>query len=44
MPTSLSSQCDEILRLSVNRAGGVPGVVAMATDRNGNFYEGGSRG
>lgn len=40
MLTSLSSQCDEILRLSVNRAGGVPGVVAMATDRNGNFYEG----
>lgn len=40
MPTSLKSQCDEILQLSVNRAGGVPGVVAMATDHSRSFYEG----
>lgn len=31
---------DQALRQTVNRHGGVPGVVAMATDRQGNFYEG----
>ncbi len=31
---------DAILTQTAQRHGGVPGVVAMATDRNGNFYEG----
>jgi methyl acetate hydrolase len=31
---------DTILQYTVGRAGGAPGVVAMATDRTGNFYEG----
>lgn len=31
---------DRILANSVKRAGGVPGVVAMVTDREGNIYEG----
>jgi methyl acetate hydrolase len=31
---------DAILQYTVGRAGGAPGVVAMATDRRGNFYEG----
>lgn len=31
---------DQALLQTVNRHGGVPGVVAMATDRQGNFYEG----
>ncbi|GAB4429474.1 MAG: serine hydrolase domain-containing protein [Chloroflexi bacterium OHK40] len=31
---------DTILAYTVGRAGGAPGVVAMATDRSGNFYEG----
>lgn len=34
------TQADAVLDYSVNRAGGAPGVVAMATDRQGNFYEG----
>ena len=40
MGTTLKNACDTVLDYSVNRAGGVPGVVAMATDRNGNIYEG----
>ncbi|MGR8948231.1 MAG: serine hydrolase domain-containing protein [Gammaproteobacteria bacterium] len=40
MNKELKTDCDNILDYTVNRAGGVPGVVAMATDRNGNFYEG----
>jgi methyl acetate hydrolase len=40
MKPSLKASCDTILDYTVNRAGGVPGVVAMATDRNENFYEG----
>jgi methyl acetate hydrolase len=36
----LNHTLDSLLEQSVNRAGGVPGVVAMATDRKGNFYEG----
>jgi len=36
----LQSSVDEILRYTTARAGGAPGVVAMATDRNANFYEG----
>ena len=33
---------DAVLAQATQRHGGVPGVVAMATDRNGNFYEGAS--
>ena len=40
MGANLKTACDTVLEYSVNRAGGVPGVVAMATDRNGNIYEG----
>lgn len=36
---SLKNMVDEALQRAV-APGGVPGVVAMATDRNGNFYEG----
>lgn len=31
---------DAVLTQATQRYGGVPGVVAMATDRSGNFYEG----
>ncbi len=31
---------NKILSNAVDRAGGVPGVVAMVTDRDGNIYEG----
>lgn len=31
---------DRILDVYVRRQGGIPGVVAMATDQNSNFYEG----
>ncbi len=31
---------DAVLDQTVRRHGGAPGVVAMATDRHGNFYEG----
>ena len=40
MGQSLTQAADEILSHTVNRAGGAPGVVAMACDRNGNLYEG----
>ena len=40
MSTSLTAKLDSVLARAVESAGGVPGVVAMATDRNGNFYEG----
>ena len=40
MSTSLNAKLDSVLARAVESAGGVPGVVAMATDRNGNFYEG----
>jgi methyl acetate hydrolase len=33
---------DQVLHQAVHRHGGAPGVVAMATDRNSNFYEGAS--
>ena len=36
----LKSALDGALRQCVHRHGGVPGVVAMATDRTANFYEG----
>ncbi|MGN8646240.1 serine hydrolase domain-containing protein [Gracilibacillus sp. HCP3S3_G5_1] len=37
---TLKTTLDSILTNSVKRAGGVPGVVAMVTDREGNIYEG----
>lgn len=40
MRTTLQEAADTILGYTVGRAGGVPGVVAMATDANSNFYEG----
>ena len=40
MTGSIKQAADTVLDYSVNRAGGAPGVVAMATDRKGNFYEG----
>lgn len=40
MATSIKQAADTILEYTVGRAGGAPGVVAMATDRNVNFYEG----
>ncbi|GAC1616101.1 MAG: serine hydrolase domain-containing protein [Ktedonobacteraceae bacterium] len=40
MKTNLKQAADAVLDSAVNVAGGAPGVVAMATDRNGNIYEG----
>ena len=40
MTTSPAPVLDSILKFTVGNAGGAPGVVAMATDRQGNFYEG----
>ena len=40
MSLSLSTAANDILAYTVGRAGGAPGVVAMATDRSANFYEG----
>ena len=40
MANTIKQAADTILAYTVGRAGGAPGVVAMATDRNGNFYEG----
>ena len=40
MKPTLKTTCDSILHYAVNRAGGVPGIVAMATDREGSIYEG----
>ena len=40
MPEDFKRIADAVLHRSVNVAGGVPGVVAMATDRRANFYEG----
>lgn len=37
---AVKDAADTILNYTVGRAGGAPGVVAMATDRTGNFYEG----
>ncbi|WP_203363748.1 serine hydrolase domain-containing protein [Bacillus sp. REN10] len=36
----LKSSLDNVLQNAVGRAGGIPGVVAMVTDREGNIYEG----
>ncbi|MFP6681064.1 MAG: serine hydrolase domain-containing protein, partial [Gammaproteobacteria bacterium] len=40
MNSSITAAADNILAHTVERAGGAPGVVAMATDKSGNFYEG----
>ena len=40
MTRSIKQAADTVLDYTVNRAGGAPGVVAMATDRKANFYEG----
>ena len=40
MKQTIKQAADTILDYSVNRAGGTPGVVAMATDRSENTYEG----
>ena len=40
MGQSLTDAANTILKETVSRAGGAPGVVAMATDRRGNLYEG----
>ena len=40
MSEKLKAAADAILNLTAGRAGGVPGVVAIATDRKGNIYEG----
>jgi methyl acetate hydrolase len=37
---AFKSVADNVLQYTTARFGGVPGVVAMATDRNANFYEG----
>jgi methyl acetate hydrolase len=40
MTPQLKTALDGLLQQTVSRHGGTPGIVAMATDRNGNFYEG----
>lgn len=40
MKDAVKAAADAVLSYTVGRAGGAPGVVAMATDRAGNFYEG----
>ena len=40
MNQAFKQAADNILTTTVGRAGGAPGVVAMATDRKANFYEG----
>jgi methyl acetate hydrolase len=40
MNEGLKTAADAVLAYTVGRAGGAPGVVAMATDRRGNIYEG----
>ena len=40
MPEDFKRAADAVLNHAVNVAGGAPGVVAMATDRKSNFYEG----
>ncbi len=40
MKQTIQQVADTVLGYSVHRAGGTPGVVAMATDRKANFYEG----
>ncbi len=38
--SNLQSACDAVLNKAVGSTPGVPGVTAVATDRNGNIYEG----
>jgi methyl acetate hydrolase len=38
--TETIKKIDTVLKQTVEAAGGAPGVVAMATDRKANFYEG----
>ena len=40
MKQTIKQAADTVLDYCVNRAGGTPGVVAMATNRTANFYEG----
>lgn len=40
MSDSLRQAADAVLQKTVHQAGGAPGVVAIATDRQRNFYEG----
>jgi methyl acetate hydrolase len=40
MNAKLQAAADAVLDYTVHRAGGAPGVVAMATDRKANVYEG----
>ena len=40
MKEGVKESADRVLRGAVEQENGVPGVVAMATDREGNFYEG----
>ena len=40
MKQRFSQAADAVLQGTVTREGGVPGVVAMATDGTGNVYEG----
>jgi methyl acetate hydrolase len=37
---AIARDADAVLAYTTGRAGGAPGVVAMATDRRSNFYEG----
>ncbi len=40
MESALKETIDKVLENAVGRAGGVPGIVAMVTDKDGNIYEG----
>ena len=40
MKQGMNSEADAVLQGTVDRENGVPGVVAMATNRSGNIYEG----
>src|ERR687889_1976347 len=40
MESGVREAADGVLRRAVEQEDGVPGVVAMATDREANFYEG----
>jgi methyl acetate hydrolase len=40
MNQAMKAAANAVLDYTVHRAGGAPGVVAMATDRKGNIYEG----
>lgn len=40
MKQGMNSEADAVLQGTVDRENGVPGLVAMATNRSGNIYEG----